>query len=164
MLKQTSFHWEDMSSFYYDISTRNEYTSFACMFCLFTFLAFCITVFLSILAHNTYYHDSEVIQRRFIPYFVLGLISLILFFIFFLGSLVYMCKLMKKFRSIQTTIPPLPLPRTIENSNENLKEKPRTSFLLADDELSYPNIKALTLTEQKSNGTNITYQACQTDV
>jgi hypothetical protein len=79
-----------------DISIQDENTRFAFMFILFTLLAFLITIFLFIFANNSYYNQSEIYQRYFIPYSILASISLSLFFIFFIGSLVYTSKSLRK--------------------------------------------------------------------
>lgn len=97
MSKQLEYY-----SVHNDISIRNEYTRFACMFYLFTLFALITTIFLFLFANNCYYNELESIQRRFIPYSILGIISLILFFIFLLGSLVYTNKFIKKLRFKQT--------------------------------------------------------------
>ncbi|UJR35423.1 hypothetical protein I4U23_028180 [Adineta vaga] len=167
MSKQTSSHWQDNSAFHYNTSIRNEYIGFACMFSLFTFLALFVTIFLSILAYNSYYHDSEVIQRRFIPYFVLGLISLLLFLIFSIGSLGYTCKLFKKSylkqsSSSSSSISPLPTPHKTDNSLLKVKRKSSELFPFTTDESYYTSTKVVA--ESKSRNTSISYQACQTDV
>ena len=123
MSKQSS----DDTFLHHEISIRNEYTRFACMFYFFTLLALLTTIFLFILINNSYYHELETIQRRFIPYSILGLISLILFFVFFLGSIVYTSKLIRKFRS--KSIPTEKLKSLIltHSTSTVMEEKSRTT-------------------------------------
>ena len=157
MSKQTSF---DDYTIHYDISIRNEYTRFACMFYLFTFLAFLTTVLLFIFANNSYNNESELIQRRFIPYSILGILSLILFFIFFLGSLVYTTKLIRKFRLKPSSNPTTDI--TDNLTQITTKSKPMESFLMNTDESYYTNAKILA--EQKSRTIDLTSHPYQTDV
>lgn len=144
-------------SFHYDISIRNEYTRFAFMFYLFTILALLTTILLFLFANNSYYNESESIQRRFIPYSVLGSISLILFFIFFVGSFVYTSKLIKKLPFKQTTNST----DFIEDSIEITKSKPIQSFVMNTDDSYYASTKMLA--EQKSSRTSSSHPH-QTDV
>ena len=169
MSKKSSCNWEEASSFHHNISIRNEYFGFASMFCLFTFLALFVTVFLSILAHNSFYHESEVIQRRFIPYTVLGSISLLLFLVFFIGSVGYTCKLLKKSPLKQSSSSsssslnsPTSASRKTTGSLSKLKHKSADPFPMNTDESYYTSTKVFV--EQKSRNANISYQACQTDV
>lgn len=168
MSKQSSYNWEETTSFHHNISIRNEYFGFASMFCLFTFLALFVTIFLSILAHNSFYHESEVIQRRFIPYSVLGSISLLLFLVFFIGSVGYTCKLLKKSPLKQSSSSssslntPTSVLRKTSTSLSKLKPKPVDLFPMTTDESYYTSTKVFT--EQKSRNASISYQACQTDV
>jgi hypothetical protein len=162
MSKQSSLHYQDNYSVRCEISIRNEYTRFACMFYLFALLAFLTTIVLFIFANNSYYHESESIQRRFIPYSVLGSISLVLFLIFFLGSLVYTGKLIKKLRLKQTSNPSPPPSHEIDNLIPTKKPKSIPSFVMNTDESYYTSTKFLT--EQKSRTKNISSPPCQTDV
>lgn len=86
------------------ISIRNENLRFAFMFILFTLLAFLITCILFIFINNSYQNSSTILQRHFLPYCILGLISFILFLIFFIGSFVYIRK--------SLLLSPIPLPRS----------------------------------------------------
>jgi hypothetical protein len=154
MSRQSPLHWKDNHSSHYEISIRNEYTRFACMFYLFTLFAFLSTMLLSIIANNSYYNESESIQRRFIPYCVLASISLALFLIFFIGSLVYTSKLIRKCRLKQ---PPIPLPRSIESSPPpTIKHETIQPFVLNTDESYYSSTKALA--EHKPKTTTTSYQ------
>jgi hypothetical protein len=166
MSKQSPSHWKDNYSSHHDISIRNEYTRFACMFYLFTIFAFLSTILLIIFANNSYHNESESIQRRFIPYSILGSISLALFFIFFIGSLAYTSKLIKKLRLKQTFHPPTPLPRSIDNSIQIIKPEPKPkpvdSFILNTDESYYASTRAVS--EQKSRTITLSSHPCQTDV
>jgi hypothetical protein len=162
MSKQSSLHYQDDYSLHYEISIRNEYTRFACMFYLFTLFAFFTTIFLFIYANNSYHDESETIQRRFIPYSVLGSISFALFFIFFLGSIVYTIKLIKKLTLKQTSKPPSTLSHFITNSTPITKLKPIQSFEMNTDESYYTSTKSLT--EQKLRTINLTSHPYQTDV
>lgn len=94
-------------------SIQHENTRFAFMFILFTLFAFLITIILFIFANNSYQNHAELFQRHFIPYFILALISLILFLIFFIGSLAYTSKSLLKSSSSSSSRAPVPLPRTI---------------------------------------------------
>lgn len=114
MSKQSS----DEAFLHHEISIRNEYIRFACMFYFFTLLALLTTICLVILINNSYYHELETIQRRFIPYSILGLISMILFFVFFLGSIVYTSKVIRKLRSKSILLTHSP--------NVTIEEKSRT--------------------------------------
>jgi uncharacterized BrkB/YihY/UPF0761 family membrane protein len=100
MLNQISTHRQN------EISIRNENTRFAFMFILFTLLAFLVMLSLFIFANNSYQNQSTIYQRHVIPYCILALISLALFLIFFIGSLVYTSK------SLSSSNPPIPLPRS----------------------------------------------------
>jgi hypothetical protein len=163
MSKQSSLNYQNDNSLHYDISIRNEYTRFAFMFYLFTLFALLTTIFLFIIANNSYNNESESIQRRFIPFLILGLISFTLFFIFFLGSLVYTSKLIKKLRIKQTFInPSLTPPNLIDNSTRITKLNPIKSFEMNTDESYYTSTK--TIAEQKSRTTNLTSHSQQTDV
>lgn len=154
--KQSSFNCQDDYLLHYEISIRNEYMRFACMFYLFSLFAFITTILLFIFAYNSYQNDLESIQRTFIPYSVLGTISLILFFVFLIGSLVYTSKLMKKLHSKQTFQPPETLSRSIDNLSETLKEKSMESLAMNSD---YATTKVSI--QQKFKQTN---PPCQTDV
>jgi hypothetical protein len=156
MSKQSSLHYQNNYSFHYEISIRNEYTRFACMFYLFTLLALLTTIFLFVLANNCYYDQSESIQRRYIPYSILGSLSLVLFFVFFVGSLVYTSKLIRKSRLKSS------LPISSSNSNRTKKSKSLQSFIMNTDESYFKSTKAST--EQKSRTTNLSSPPCQTDV
>jgi hypothetical protein len=158
MAKQPS----DDYSFHYHISIRNEYSRFAFMFYLFTILAFLATIFLFTYANSSYYNESESVQRRFIPYLVLGSISLALCFIFFLGSLVYTCKLIKKSRLKQTSNPFPASSDLTDNSNQITKSKLTQSFVMNNDESYYTSTKALAV--QKSRTKTLTSHPYQTDV
>ncbi|CAF3355632.1 unnamed protein product [Rotaria sp. Silwood1] len=162
MSEQSSLHCQDDYLFHYDISIRNEYMRFACMFYLFTLFAFITTMFLFLFAYNSYYNESESIQRRFIPYIILGAISLTLFLIFFIGSLVYTSKLIKKLRLKQTFNPPKPLPRSMDNLAQTAKQKSIESFTMHENE-SY-DASGKTSIQQKFKTTNTSYHPCQTDV
>jgi hypothetical protein len=163
MSKQSSLNYKDDYSLHYEISIRNEYTRFAFMFYLFTLFALLTTIFLFIITNNSYNNESETIRRRFIPFFVLGLISVTLFFIFFLGSLVYTSKLIKKLRLKQTFINPSSTPPClIDNSTRTIKLNPIKSFEMNTDESYYASTKAIA--EQKSRTTNLTSHSQQTDV
>ncbi|CAF3386058.1 unnamed protein product [Rotaria socialis] len=72
-----------------EISIRNDNIRFAFMFILFTLLSSLTTTVLLIFAHNSYHVKSHISQHRFIHYIILATISLFLFVIFFIGSLVY---------------------------------------------------------------------------
>jgi len=159
MSEQSTLNWQDNYSYNYDISIRNEYTRFACMFYSFTLFAFFITLFLFIFANDSYHNESESIQRRFIAYSVLGSISFALFFIFFIGSLVYTSKFIKKSRLKQTSILSKPIPRQIENPPRLTKQKSVESFVMNTDDSYYTSTK--TLAEQKSRPIT---NSCQTDV
>ncbi len=166
MSKQSPSHWKDNYSSHYEISIRNEYTRFACTFYLFAILAFLTTIFLIIFANNSYYNESESIQRRFIPYAILGSISFVLCFIFIIGSLVYTSKLIRQLRVKQTfkppSLPPAPLPRSIDNSTQVTKIKPPDSFIMNTDESYYSSTKVLA--DQKSRTKTLLSHSCQTDV
>jgi hypothetical protein len=159
MSKQSSINYQDDNhSFHYEISIRNEYTRFACMFYLFTLSALSMTIFLFLLANNCYNDQSETIQRRFIPYTVLGSISLTLFLVFFIGSLVYTNKLLRKSYSKS----PLPIS---SNSTPPKKSKPLQSFIMNTDESYYTSTKANV--KEKPRTTKISFatsRPCQTDV
>jgi len=101
MSRQLTNNWQN------EISLHHENTRFAFMFILFALFTFLITIMLFIFANNSYQNPSESLQRHFIPYCFLALISLTLFFIFFIGSIVYTKK------SLSSSNPPMPLPRTI---------------------------------------------------
>jgi hypothetical protein len=159
MSKQSSLNYQDNYSFHYEISIRNEYTRFACMFYLFTTLALLSTIFLFIFANNSYHDESESIQRRFIAYSILGSISLALFFVFLVGSLVYTCKLIRKFRLKSSPSNLLPIS---SNSTRTKTSKPLQSFIMNTDESYYTSTK--TVAEQKSRTTNHSSSPCQTDV
>ena len=162
MSKQSPSHWKDNYSSHYEISIRNEYTRFACMFYLFTIFAFLTTIFLIIFANNSYYNESESIQRRFIPYSILGSISFVLCFIFIIGSLVYTSKLIRQLRAKKTFKPPEPLPRSIDNSTQVTKIKPPDTFIMNTDPSYYASTKALV--DQKSRTITLPSHPCQTDV
>jgi Na+/phosphate symporter len=99
MPSQIPTHWQN------EITIRNENTRFALMFILFTLLAFLITLMLFIFVNKSYQTQSEIFQRHFIAYCILASISLALFLIFFIGSLVYTSK------SLSSSNRPAPLPR-----------------------------------------------------
>ncbi|CAF3850787.1 unnamed protein product [Rotaria sp. Silwood2] len=162
MSEQSSLHCQDDYLFHYEISIRNEYMRFACMFYLFTLFAFVTTIFLLLFAYNSYYNESESIQRRFIPYIILGTISLTLFLIFFIGSLVYTSKLIKKLRLKQTVNAPKPLPRSIDTLTQATKQKSIESLTMNEDE-SYDACEKISI-QQKFKTTNTSYHPCQTDV
>lgn len=118
--------YSDQILLHEQISLRNEYTRFACMFYFFTLLAFLIGLSLLILANDSYQNESQMIQRRFIPYSILGSISSILFFVFFLGSLVYTKKLCRF--NAQTKNDKLkPLQSLIVSSSTFVSSKSRTT-------------------------------------
>ena len=154
-----SKHESDETFLHEQISLRNEYTRFACMFYFFTLLAFFTSISLVILANNSSQHESESIQRRFIPYAVLGSISVILFFVFFLGSLVYTRKLIKNFRfNAQSTSSEI-----VNKSNSIDKLQPLQSLILSStnskSNVSFLPSKSRTTTHLSSSST-----PCQTDV
>lgn len=162
MPEKSSLHYQDEYSSYCETSMRNEYMRFACMFYLFTLFAFLTTILLFLFANNSYHNESESIQRRFLPYSVLGSISLVLFCIFFIGSLVYTSKLIKKLRTKQTLNSQKSLPHSINNLPQTVKEKSIGSFIMNSDKPQYSKTKAQP--EQKSQSFKASYHPCQTDV
>lgn len=160
MSRRSSLLWQDGYSSHYEISIRAEFTRFACMFYLFTLFAFTATIFLCVLASNSYHDESESIQRRFLPYSVLATISLVLCLIFFLGSLVYTSKVLRASRTKQ---PPVPLPRSIESTQAPpAKDDKSETFLLNTEESYYTSTKPRP--EHNFKPIANSYQACQTDV
>ncbi|CAF3732600.1 unnamed protein product [Rotaria magnacalcarata] len=146
-----------------EVSIRNEYMRFACMFYSFTLFAFVTTILLFLSAYNFYHNESESTQHRFIPYSVLGTISLVLFFVFFIGSLAYTSKLIKKLRLKKTFNQAKPLTYSMENLNQTTTEqKSIESFTMNADKSHYTSTKDLA--QQKFQTLNISYHACQTDV
>lgn len=103
MSTRSTNHWQSESTI------QQENIRFAFMFILFTLFAFLLTIILFLFAHNSYQNHLELFQRQFIPYFILAFISLILFLIFFIGSLVYTSKSLIS----SSSHPPTPLPRTL---------------------------------------------------
>ncbi|CAF0833664.1 unnamed protein product [Rotaria sordida] len=162
MSEQSSLHYQDDYLFHYDISIRNDYMRFACMFYLFTLFAFITTIFLFLFAYNSYYNESVSFQRPIIPYIILGAISLTLFLIFFIGSLVYTRKLIKKLRLKQTFNQPKSLRRSIDNLTQTTKQKSIESSIMNEDE-SY-DTSGKPLIQKKLKTTKTSYYPCQTDV
>jgi bacteriorhodopsin len=99
MSRQFTNNWQN------EISLHHENTRFAFMFILFALFTCLITIMLFIFANNSF----EKSQRHFIPYCILALISLTLFFIFCIGSIIYT----KKSLLSSSLNSPIPLPRTI---------------------------------------------------
>ena len=160
MSRRSSRLWQDGYSTHYEISIRTEFTRFACMFYLFTLCAFVATIFLCVLASNSYHDESESLQRRFLPYSVLATISLVLCLIFFFGSLVYTRKFLRASPSKQA---PVPLPRSIDSSaTPRVKEEKSDAFVLNTEESYYASTKPRP--EHSFKPPTNSYQACQTDV
>jgi hypothetical protein len=107
MWREPSIHYRN------DVTIQNENTRFAFMFILFTLFAFLATTILFVFANNSYQNQSEIFQRHFLPYSILAFISLALFLIFLIGSLVYISKSIRKLYSSSLSNPPTPLPRSI---------------------------------------------------
>jgi len=103
MSRQFTNNWQN------EISLHHENTRFAFMFILFALFTCLITIMLFIFANNSYQNSSEKFQQHFIPYCILALISLTLFFIFSIGSIIYT----KKSLLSSSLNSPIPLPRTI---------------------------------------------------
>jgi hypothetical protein len=104
MSRHSTIAWQN------EISIRHENTRFASMFILFSLFAFLTTIFLFIFANKSYYNQSEITQRHFLPYCTLASISLVFFLIFSIGAFVYTS------RSLRLRDPPIPLPRSILKS------------------------------------------------
>jgi uncharacterized BrkB/YihY/UPF0761 family membrane protein len=94
MSRHITNHWQN------EISIYHENIRFAFMFIFFTLFAFLITIILFILANKSYQNHSEIFQKHFIPYYILASISLALFLIFFIGSLIYIIKSLSSNRSL----------------------------------------------------------------
>jgi len=92
MLSQYSNHWQN------EISIQYENTRFAFMFILFALFAFTTTIALFNFGNHSYRNESEVYQQHWIPCYIMASISLALFLIFFIGSLVYTSKSIRKLR------------------------------------------------------------------
>ena len=157
MSGQSLRSWQDGYTSHHEDSLRNEYTRFACMFYVFSLFAFLSTILLFIFVNDAYHHESESVQRRFLPYCTLAAISLALFFIFFIGSLVYTSKSIRQSRLKQPTKSPIPPPRSTEPSTRTTKP-----FPLSTDVVSGASTK--TPVEQKSKATNASARHFQTDV
>ena len=153
-MSKTSPHvWDADDSIHHEISIRHEYTRFACMFYLFTLFALLATVFLFVLTNNAYHDQSESVQRRFLPYCVLTVISFILCSIFFLGSLVYSGKLLRRSKSKRI---PVVLPKSNDSSKTLLKNRTVTISITEPSE---------TQSRKKSDSRTRTISPyCQTDV
>lgn len=152
MSKRPSLHWENQSPLHEHISIRNEYVGFVCMFCLFAFLGLFVTIVLAMLAYDAHYHKLEEMQRRAIPYAVLGAISLLLFLIFVIGWFGYTCKVLRHPRSKRTFTPPLPRPRQGKRPVKELISTTTTP----SEESDVVDLKAKML--------SAAHYACQTDV
>lgn len=96
---------ESSSNCWYDeISIRNDNIRFAFMFILFTLLASLTTTVLFIFAYDSYQLQSEMSQYHFTHYVILAAISLILFFLFFIGSLVYTSRSIRRLSYKSSTL------------------------------------------------------------
>lgn len=152
MSRLSPLDWHDGYSTQHELSIRTEYTRFACMFYFFTFLAFFITLILFLLAHQSYYDESETIQRRFLPFAVLTTISLLLCFVFTFGSFVYTRKFLRT-RKCSTSS------RFDQSSiGERVKEEMIQPFTLNTDESYYANTKPRTDLQMKTSPTIKHYQ------
>ncbi|CAF1333986.1 unnamed protein product [Adineta steineri] len=115
MSTQSSNHWQN------ELSIQNENTRFASMFILFTFLAFTMTIISFIFVNNSNHNETEIVQSNNVPYYILASISIALFVIFFIGSLVYTRKSIRRMKSSMPLPPP---PRLILNSIDESMELP----------------------------------------
>lgn len=164
MSKQSSINYPETYSYQKEISIRNEYLRFACMFYLFTFLAFLTAIFLLFSANNYYYEQSESMQRRFIPYSILGILSFALFIIFFLGSVVYTIKVIRTFRSEQTSNMPPILAQSTDQIPRKKLSKSNELFIMNTDESYYTSTRAIAEAKPRTTNNSTFYSPCQTDV
>jgi len=158
----TGDFFPDYTLFKNELAIRNEYSRFACMFYLFTILAVFMSVILFLFANNFYYEEIEEIQRRFIPYFVLGLISFILFLIFFLGSIVYTMKFLQTFQAKSLPTSPQIVPRSNKTHNQIQRKSSSTDQLfITNTEESYSTHAKTMMNDKYRTKSNL---PCQTDV
>ena len=75
------------------LSIRDETIRFASMFILFTLFAIFMTLLLALLTIDSYQNHTKIVERDFLPYAILALISFLLALIFCTGSFIYIRKL-----------------------------------------------------------------------
>ncbi|CAF3739350.1 unnamed protein product [Rotaria magnacalcarata] len=109
-----------------EISIRNDNIRFAFMFILFTLLSSLTTTVLLIFAHNSYHGKSQISQHRFIHYIILATISLFLFAIFFIGSLVYTSRSIRHVSVKLSSNLSMPLTSTLSKSSFSNETNDRT--------------------------------------
>ncbi|CAM4817964.1 unnamed protein product [Rotaria magnacalcarata] len=85
-----------------------------------------IPTVLLIFAHNSYHGKSQISQHRFIHYIILATISLFLFAIFFIGSLVYTSRSIRHVSVKLSSNLSMPLTSTLSKSSFSNETNDRT--------------------------------------